>query len=488
MTCLVLDSPAGKRTVELAGGVKQTLGRDPACDLHVADPQLSRRHLEIQATATGIRFQDLGSANGTFLNGERVVQGELRPGASLRAGSVSLQLAEGASDARPTEQETAAFHAALLDQLDLRALTDEQLGRPAFREQVRVQAARLAAERFPQAAPDARARFVEAVLHEVFGLGPLDEFLADDSVSEIMVNAPDEVWVERDGRLERTATRFSSDAAVRRIIDRIVAPLGRRIDESSPLVDARLADGSRVNAIIPPVALKGATLTIRKFRRQAVTPENLLAWGSIDEAGLALLRDAVVQRKNIIVSGGTGAGKTTLLNLLGGFIDPGERIVTLEDAAELQLPQPHVVRLESRPPNLEGSGAITIRDLLKNALRMRPDRILVGECRGGEALDMLQAMNTGHDGSLSTVHANTTQDALRRLETLVLFAGADLPHRAVREQVACAIHLVVQQSRLANGKRRVTEITAVDGLRGETYATESLWTAAATPEGEKITL
>ncbi len=302
------------------------------------------------------------------------------------------------------------------------------------------------------------------VLNEAIGLGPLEELLADDSVSEIMVNRFDEIFVERAGRLMRHPLTFTGDRAVLGVIERIVSPLGRRIDESSPMVDARLKDGSRVNAIIPPLALKGACLTIRKFSKKKLNAQDLVQFGSISQAMAQFLEVCVVARKNIIVSGGTGSGKTTLLNILSNFIPHTERIITVEDAAELKLDHEHLISLESRPPNIEGKGAVLIRDLVKNTLRMRPDRIVVGECRGAEALDMLQAMNTGHEGSLTTLHANTPRDGLARLETMVLMAGMDLPLVAIREQITSAVDIVVQQSRFACGTRLVTSITEITGM------------------------
>lgn len=312
-----------------------------------------------------------------------------------------------------------------------------------------------------------RQRLTKEIIDDVLGHGPLQRFLDDPTVTEIMVNRADQIYVERNGQLFMTDAKFSNEDALRRVIERIVSRVGRRIDESSPLVDARLADGSRVNAIIPPLAVNGASLTIRKFGREALTVQKLIQFGSLSPEMAELLQACVLARMNIIVSGGTGTGKTTMLNVLSSFIPSTDRIVTIEDAVELQMQQDHVVRLESRPPNIEGKGEISIRDLVRNSLRMRPDRIVVGEVRGGESLDMLQAMNTGHDGSISTVHANSPRDAVARLETLVLMSGMDLPLRAIREQIASAVNLIVHISRLRDGSRRVTHVTEVQGMEGD---------------------
>jgi pilus assembly protein CpaF len=321
-----------------------------------------------------------------------------------------------------------------------------------------------------------RQALVHDVSNDVIGYGPLAEFLDDDSVTEIMVNSLTAIYVERDGQLHRTHAHFVSEAHLRRIIERIVAQVGRRIDESSPMVDARLPDGSRVNAVIPPLAVDGPTLTIRKFARDAFQVEDLISFGTLTADVADLLRACVVGRINILVSGGTGTGKTTLLNVLSSYVPNGQRIVTIEDAVELQLHQDHVVRLESRPSNIEGKGEVSIRDLVRNSLRMRPDRIIVGEVRTGEALDMLQAMNTGHEGSLSTVHANTPRDAISRLETMVLMAGMELPIRAVREQIVAAIDLIIHLNRLRDGSRRVTKITEVQGMQGDVVTLQDIFT------------
>ena len=312
-----------------------------------------------------------------------------------------------------------------------------------------------------------RARLFEQIAAEILGLGPLQPLLEDDTITEIMVNGAKNIYIERKGKLHRVPVTFENNEHVLRIIDRIVAPLGRRIDESSPYVDARLQDGSRVNAVIPPISLVGPVLTIRKFSKNPITVEQLVQFGSISMEALQFLKACVEARLNIIISGGTGSGKTTLLNVMSGFIPDDERIITIENAAELQLRQEHVVTLESRPPNIEGRGEITIRDLVINSLRMRPERIIVGECRGGETLDMLQAMNTGHDGSMTTAHANTPRDALSRVETMCLMAGMDLPVRAIREQVASAIDVIVQQERMRDGTRKVVTVAEVSGMEGD---------------------
>ncbi|QTG83219.1 CpaF family protein [Arthrobacter crystallopoietes] len=348
----------------------------------------------------------------------------------------------------------ARFNDSTLSEEDLRAAAREELGQIIDEEQVPLSA-------------DERRRLIRDVADDVMGYGPLQRFLDDPSVTEIMVNRMDQIYVERKGLVTLTDGRFSSEEHLRKVIERIVSKVGRRIDESSPLVDARLEDGSRVNAVIPPLAVNGSSLTIRKFSKVPLTVQNLIDFGTMTPEMAELLDACVKAKLNIIVSGGTGTGKTTLLNVLSSFLPATDRIVTIEDAVELQIQQQHVVRLESRPPNTEGKGAVTIRDLLRNSLRMRPDRIVVGEVRGGESLDMLQAMNTGHDGSLSTVHSNSPRDAVARLETLVLMAGMDLPLRAIREQIASAVDLIIQIARLRDGTRRITHVTEVQGMEGD---------------------
>jgi pilus assembly protein CpaF len=326
-----------------------------------------------------------------------------------------------------------------------------------------------------EVSPLERRKFVQEMLSDTLGYGPLDPLLADNGITEVMCNAFDDIWIERDGRIEPTNVQFSDDMQYRQVIEKIVSAVGRRVDEGSPMVDARLPDGSRVNAIIPPLAIHGSVLTIRKFAADPFTAKDLINFGTYT-IGLVTVLDACVRGKlNILVSGGTGTGKTTNLNVLSSFIPPGERILTIEDSAELQLQQPHVVNLEARPANAEGRGMVSIRDLVRNSLRMRPDRIIVGEVRGAEALDMLQAMNTGHEGSMTTVHANAPRDAISRLETMVLMAGYDLPIRAIREQIASAIDLIMQVDRLPDGRRVVTALTEVQGLEGDVILLQELF-------------
>lgn len=359
-------------------------------------------------------------------------------------------------------------HQKLMQAMDLRRTDVESMGHEQLTATISAMITQIISE-FDRELPSGidRERLGREVLNEAVGLGPLEDFLADEQVTEIMVNSHNNIYIERNGRLEKSAITFSSDDAVRSVIERIVSPLGRRIDESSPMVDGRLADGSRINAIIPPLAIKGPCLTIRKFSRHHLTTDDLQRFRTMDENMVKFLHTAVLNRKNIIISGGTGSGKTTFLNVLSDFVPANERIITVEDSAELRLGQPHVVSLEARPANIEGVGKVTIRDLVRNCLRMRPDRIVVGECRGGEALDMLQAMNTGHEGSLTTVHANSPRDLISRLEVMVMMAGMDLPERAIREQVVSAVDVIVQLSRFSDGSRKVTHIAEITGLEGD---------------------
>ncbi|MGB7193135.1 ATPase, T2SS/T4P/T4SS family [Collimonas pratensis] len=367
------------------------------------------------------------------------------------------------------------LHEAVLHEIDLRRIDANKMSEHDLKANVKSLIKELLSTTFSLPDNIDTELLTKEVLDEAVGLGPLEPMIADDSVTEIMVNRHDEIWVERGGRLELSSATFTSDLAVLGAIERIVTPLGRRIDESSPMVDARLRDGSRVNAIISPLSLRGPTLTIRKFSRRKMVAEDLIKYGSMTEDMLNILRSAVEQRLNIVVSGGTGSGKTTFLNMMSAFVPNDERIVTIEDAAELQLSQPNLVSLESRPPNVEGKGHVAIRDLVRNSLRMRPDRIIVGECRGGEALDMLQAMNTGHDGSMTTLHANSPRDALARMEVLVLMAGMNLPVRAIREQISSAVHLIIQLTRYSCGARKVTAITEVVGIESETIQLQDIF-------------
>lgn len=388
-----------------------------------------------------------------------------------------------AEPAAQSEESTADTYAAvktrvqeaLIEQLGPQ-LYDPRMSQDKLEKRVRDQILRvLQAEETPLSVAD-RARIAQEVVDEVLGHGPIEPFLRDPNISEIMVNGPDQVFVERAGLLHETNVRFEDAAHLRRTIDKIVGRVGRRVDESTPMVDARLPDGSRVNAVIAPIALEGPVLTIRKFSTDPFTVDDLIAFGTLNAPVAHFLYWCVRGKLNVLISGGTGSGKTTTLNVMSSFIGPDERIITIEDAAELQLRQKHVLRLESRPANVEGRGEVTIRDLVRNALRMRPDRIVVGEVRDGAALDMLQAMNTGHEGSITTVHANSPRDALARLETMVLMAGVELPVRAVREQTSSALDLIVHQARLRDGSRRVVSITEVVAMEGDVVTLQELYT------------
>jgi pilus assembly protein CpaF len=521
----VVATGIDERTSVLLDERQLSLGRDAACDVALPSATVSRRHLSLFLREGRLMVRD-HSSNGTQVDGAKLhlAVRELGRSAALQVGPyaialtlqesavapalppalpaaslpesallepasapesqvntpapsahapeaalrVSAQAPEGAS--RPLSAEASvelrrSIRAQLLDSLDLVALERGDMDDARMRPRV-IDALDRIMTQYATELPmgEARLGIRGELCDEVLGLGPLEPLLRDPSVSEIMVVDAATIYVERAGRIERSLSRFTDDTAVRAALERIVTPLGRRIDESSPIVDARLKDGSRVNAIIPPLAIKGPCITIRKFPSQRLTLEQLIERGSISAQMASFLSRAVRLRVNLVIAGGTGSGKTTLLNVLSAVIPAHERIVTIEDAAELSLAQPHVVSLESRPANMEGAGAVTIRDLVKNALRMRPDRILVGECRGGEALDMLQAMNTGHDGSMTTTHANSPVEAVQRLETLCLMSGIDLPLMALRRQIAASVELLVQQARFADGSRRITRITEVVGL------------------------
>jgi pilus assembly protein CpaF len=483
-----VEAPGGKvRRAAFVPGFAVWLGRDDDCQFVLRSPNVSRKHVSLTLEGNVIVVQDC-SANGTRVAERLLRESTLRLSerrAVLEVGpyQVSLerrvaepdaaQLQAHSSSLAPAIGSVAAvlrrhIHAQLLDHLELDRIKPGTVPDAALRERVRVALEGIVLAHSREIPSQAqRAELVCALVDEALGLGPLEQLLADPAVSEIMVVDPRTIYAEKNGRLALTELSFSDDEAVRAAIERIVTPLGRRIDESNPLVDARLRDGSRVNAVIPPLATRGPCITIRKFPAKSLTVTDLVELGSLSERMARLLTRSVAARKNVVISGGTGSGKTTLLNVLSSAIPAHERVVTIEDAAELRLAQPHVVSLEARPPNLEGKGEFTIRDLVKNALRMRPDRIVVGECRGGEALDMLQAMNTGHEGSMTTTHANSPREAVSRIETLCLMAGLDLPTSAIRRQIASSVHLVVQQSRLSDGSRKVTSITEVVGLSPE---------------------
>jgi pilus assembly protein CpaF len=489
------------------------IGRNPSCQICFSFPDVSERHAILTVRGNKAIVEDLHSANGTYVNGEPI-DGPvaLDGGMVVQVGESMLRVcdendwaAKAAEDVareepavEPTEpgqvdddepsppdpmrelrrnvQEQ--IQKELLKRMDMKRLTMQGVDREGLEDTAREKISQIIDEvvangRLPDGIDPLRLE--EDVFNEAMRLGPLEELLADDTVSEIMVNGPDKVYIERGGKLVLSDCQFTDDASVLSVIERIIAPLGRRCDESQPYVDARLADGSRVNAIIAPLALSGPTITIRKFSKKALTPDDFIRFGTWTHNAAEFMKLCVWLRKNVIVAGGTGSGKTTLLNLLSGYIPHSERIVTVEDAAELRLQQPHVVRLEARPPNIEGKGAVPIRDLVKNCLRMRPDRIIVGECRGGEALDMLQAMNTGHDGSLTTVHANSPRDVISRLETMVLMSGMELPSRAIREQIASAVDIIIHESRLSDGSRKVTAITEVTGLEGNQIVMQDLF-------------
>ena len=510
-----------------------TIGRVDENDICLPKGNISKKHTRIVVKDGRIIVLDLKSTNGTYVNGRKLAGPQvISPDDKVYIGDFILNveppdLEPACTNGQPQDSDAVAemptmtparphyvadeatrgdghpqppprtapppprvtpigdygrtlqlAHDRLIEALDLRRLDLDALGSDELWEKSEGALRQIVARMDQTGELDPhvdREQLVQDVLNEALGLGPLEPYLADETVSEIMVNGPNQVYVEREGRLERVEKAFSSPQAVLSVIERIVAPLGRHVDESSPLVDARLRDGSRVNAIIPPLALKGPCVTIRKFKRELLAMEHLIGFGTLTPKMAQFLDTCVKARRNLVISGGTGSGKTTLLNILSGCIPERERIVTIEDAAELQLAQEHWIQLESRPPNIEGKGQITIRDLVRNTLRMRPDRIVVGECRGGEALDMLQAMNTGHDGSLTTLHANSTRDALARMETMVLMSGMDLPVRAIREQIASAVHLVIQETRFADGSRKVTAISEVSGMEMDVIAMQDIF-------------
>ena len=467
------------------------VGKDPASQVVLSGWNVARQHAQFLLHDEEVFLQDQGSLFGTWVDGHRVTRfGPFKGGEEIIIGGhtlvVSLDsalqpasaeardaLEDGESSRRlavtllvedPLLRWRRSLHRTLLQQLDNRRIDTAQMKDEELRSNIRALVSEIIRDTRDLPEDIDRTLLAQQLLDEAIGLGPLEVLLNDDSVTEVMVNRFDEIWVERAGRLERTSVAFTSNVAVLGAIERIVTPLGRRIDESSPMVDARLKDGSRVNAIIPPLALRGPSMTIRKFPKSRMGHEGMIKTGSITAPMVEFMRIAVEEKLNIIVSGGTGTGKTTLLNMVSNFIPDNERIVTIEDAAELSLSQPNLVSLESRPANIEGKGAIAIRDLVRNSLRMRPDRIVVGECRGGEALDMLQAMNTGHDGSLTTLHSNSPRDAMSRLEVLVTMAGMNIPVSAIREQIASAVDLIIQLTRFPCGSRKVTQITEITGF------------------------
>ncbi len=487
---------------------------------HLSGWKVSRQHAEIRAGRAGLKLVDLGSLSGTWVNGERIAEYgpldvmdeiliaghrlRIMPVSQAEAGASSIfaqkltsdvtnQSSSPSSPSTLWTDSTKSFSSAfpsgyeemanwqrimlrrLFDSIDFRRQDLNVLAADQLRVEVSLMIAALFANTQNIPSHIDAVQLQRMVLDEAVGFGALEPLLSDPSVTEIMVNGPDKIYVEKQGCLSLSEARFSSAESLRGVIDRIVSPLGRRIDESSPMVDARLPDGSRVNAIVEPLAIGGAALTIRKFSRSILTTDHLVAIGSVKPALVDFLTLCVKERKNIVVSGGTGSGKTTLLNVLSNLIPDGQRVLTIEDAAELKLSHSHWVSLEARMANAEGKGTVTIRDLVKNALRMRPDRIIVGECRGAETFDMLQAMNTGHDGSLTTVHANTPRDALRRFEAMVLMSGIDMPLAAIREQIVSAVDFIVQTSRLANGRRVVSEVIEVVGLESQKVQTQTIF-------------
>ncbi len=502
MAKLILTDQKGKKHEFQLLETQFTVGKLPECDLSLSLSGISRRHCTFTQKNGHFYVRDLGSKNGTYLNGTRINEQDVRLSNNDQITLSKIRLSFIADDtsirpshalhvtngSHPSSQDVSPkkkanvvielrrkIHKRLLEELDLKKLsnnTSDQEMRFKTEETIYNILPELKAEIPPDVD---KKTLVADVIDEALGLGPVETLMADPNVNEIMVNNWDEIYIEKAGKLVLTDKRFSGNQQVLQVIRRILAPIGRRIDETTPMVDARLKDGSRVNAIIAPLSLKGPTLTIRRFSETPFEVDDLIRFGSIKQEIADFLNIAVTERANILISGGTGSGKTTLLNVVSSFISEDERIVTIEDAAELKLRQPHVVSLESKPPNIEGKGSIPIRKLVINSLRMRPDRIIVGECRGGEALDMLQAMNTGHDGSLTTIHANTTRDSLARLETLVLMAGLDLPSKAIREQINAAIDIIVQTARLKDGTRKITEVVELTGMEGDVLQVQPIF-------------
>ncbi|OGV47934.1 MAG: hypothetical protein A2017_10970 [Lentisphaerae bacterium GWF2_44_16] len=553
---IIRQQGKGEMLGKLVPGVYR-IGSSPASHIHLPHPEISGQHAQFIVSEDSLKVVDTGSSNGTFVDGVKINPNEpfeTSIGSSVRIGKVEFflkgpetgqilpqqvqapekektqvrsasdirkqedlnsQIQNAVQEAKKTSAETIPIlrisgipfqarplvqeikkraHIELLKRLNLKRMAMAGTSEAELSEKAKNTIHEILAElSIPLPQGVSTEKIEKELVHEAIGLGPLEDLIGMDDISEVMVNGPDNVYVEHKGIIFKTDTAFADNHQVLAAIERIVSPLGRRIDESSPMVDARLKDGSRVNAIIPPLSLIGPTITIRKFSKTPLQVADLARFGSISLDMAKFLDVCVKIRKNIIISGGTGSGKTTLLNILSSFLPNRERIVTIEDAAELQLRQDHVVRLESRPPNIEGKGEIAIRDLVRNSLRMRPDRIVVGECRGGEALDMLQAMNTGHDGSLTTIHANTPRDALSRLETLVLMAGFDLPLRAIREQIASAITIIVQINRERDGTRKVTNISEITKMEGEIITMQDIfvfkqegWTADDKIKGSHI--
>ena len=512
-----LTTPKGQQTEIQCTISACSIGKGDENLVVIRGWSIAKKHATIHKRTDGIYIEDHGSMTRTEVNGKPIenTYGPLSREDVILIGGYSMRvLEEGANNAEPPTPPAAPaakpaaataappkpapaaapaapaatagagdayltyrkeVHQKLITQMDLRRIDVSRMNENELRNNTSALIDEIIKNDTSLPPTIDRKILAKQVLDETVGLGPLEDLLSDPTVSEIMVNRYDEIFIERRGRLETAGITFTSEQAVVGAIERIVAPIGRRIDESSPMVDARLKDGSRVNAVIPPLALKGANITIRKFSKTKLTDQDLIKYGSIASEMVAFIKVAVHQRANIIISGGTGSGKTTLLNVLSNYIPDDERIVTVEDAAELQLSQPNLISLEARPPNSEGKGAVTIRDLVKNCLRMRPDRIVVGECRGGEALDMLQAMNTGHDGSLTTAHANTPRDCIARLEVMVLMSGLDLPVQAIREQISSAVDIIIQQSRFADGSRKVTHVSEVTGIEGSRVSLQDIF-------------